>query len=140
MNRLLRTLLVFLLPALCAPAQAEDSIAIRDRRELALERGTARPSHHLSLVLAYFEGGWTPEVIRSALRKSARLLEQCGVAITKAELVLLAAPARFHDFHTPDSRELASACAPERSSDGAPHGPKGRDGVVAGGGFEPPKP
>ncbi|MDH3320400.1 MAG: hypothetical protein OEO84_12035 [Betaproteobacteria bacterium] len=109
MNRLLRTLLVFLLPALCAPAQAEDSIAIRDRRELALERGTARPSHHLSLVLAYFEGGWTPEVIRSALRKSARLLEQCGVAITKAELVLLAAPARFHDFHTPDSRELASA-------------------------------
>ena len=106
---LLRTLLVLLLPALSVPASGEDSIAILDRRELAIERGAATPSHHLSLVLAYFDGVRAPEAIRASVRRGAQILAQCGVAIARAELVLLDAPKRYQDFHTPVSRELARA-------------------------------
>jgi hypothetical protein len=84
-------------------------MAILERRELALERGTALPSHRLSLALAYFDGVWNPDAIHAALRNSARILAQCAVEIERAELVLLTAPARFRDFHTPHSRELARA-------------------------------
>ena len=71
----------------------------------------ATPSHHLRLTLAYFEYSWNPETIHAAVRNSARIFAQCGVAIAKAELVRIDAPARFHDFHTPESRELARALA-----------------------------
>lgn len=107
MGSLRRALLLLLLPALAAPAWGGDSISVLERRELALERSTAAPSHHLNLALAYFSGSWTPDVIQAAVRESARILAQCGVALAKAELVLIAAPARYRDFHTPDSRELA---------------------------------
>ena len=109
MNCLLRTLLVLLLPALSTAASGENSIAILDRRELAIERGAATPSHHLSLVLAHFDGVWTPQAIHASVRRSAQILAQCGVAIAKAELVLLDTPARYQEFDTPDSRELARA-------------------------------
>jgi hypothetical protein len=104
-----RTLLLLLLPALAAPAWGEDSISVLERRELALERSAAAPTHHLSLVLAYFKGSWEPELIHTALRKTTAIFAQCGVAIAKAELVLIGAPARYRDFHTPASRELAHA-------------------------------
>jgi hypothetical protein len=63
------------------------------------------------MALAYFAEAWAPEVIQAALRKSAAILAQCGVAIEKAELLRLGAPARMHDFHTPESRALARALA-----------------------------
>jgi hypothetical protein len=106
---LLRTILLLLLPALAAPASGADAIVVLDRRELRLERVHATPSHHLGLALAYFEDSWNPEAIHAAVRGSARILAQCGVRISKAELVRIDAPARFHDFHTPESRELARA-------------------------------
>ena len=105
---LLRTFLVLLV---LAPAWAGNSIAILDRHALAIERGAVAPSHRLALVLAYFEDSWRPETIRSALRKGARILAQCGVEIAKAELVRLDAPARYRAFDTPTSRELARALA-----------------------------
>jgi len=105
----LRTLIVLLLAALPLLARGGDSITVLERRELTIERGAASPSHDLKLVLAYFEGGWAPEAIQSAVRRSAQILGQCGVAIARAELVLLDAPARYRDFHTPVSRELARA-------------------------------
>lgn len=101
-----RTLLALVV---CAAAWAEDPIVVLDRRALAIERGAAAASHRLDLVLAYFEGDWRPETIRAALRRSAQVLEQCGVEIAKAELVRLDAPARFRVFDTPRSRELARA-------------------------------
>jgi hypothetical protein len=104
-----RTLIALLLSALCAPVWGGNAIAILDRRELAFERGAPGASHELNLVLAYFDVGWRPEAIRAAVRNSSRILAQCGVAIAKAELVRIDAPARFHDFHTPESRELARA-------------------------------
>lgn len=109
MSALRRTLLLLLLPALAAPAWSGESISVLDRRELALEALNARPSHQLSLVLATFDAGWSPEQIHAAVRTGARILAQCGVTIAGAELVLLAAPARFRDFHTPSSCELARA-------------------------------
>jgi hypothetical protein len=91
-----------------APASSGESISVLDRREITIERGAQeKPSHHLKLVLAYFEDGWAPEAIQSAVRRGAQILAQCGVAITKAELVRLDAPPRYRDFHTPASRELA---------------------------------
>lgn len=106
---LLRTVFVMLLAALPVQAWSGDSIAALERRELALERSATPMSHEIKLVLAYFEGAWAPEAIHSAVRQTAQILGQCGVAIAQAELVLLDAPARYRDFHTPDSRELARA-------------------------------
>ncbi len=107
MCALRRALLSLLLFAAAAPAWSEGSISILERRALALEASEARPSHQLSLALAYFDVGWSPEEIHAAVRKGARILAQCGVTLAEAELVLIAAPKRFRDFHTPASRELA---------------------------------
>ena len=108
---LLRMLLLLLV---LAPAWAGSSIAILDRQALAIGRSAATPSHRLDLVLAYFEDSWRPVTIRSAVRKSAQILAQCGVEIAKAELVRLDAPARFRVFDTPRSRELAGTLALSR--------------------------
>lgn len=107
----LRTLFVLVV---CTAAWAGGSIAVLDRRELAIERSAATPSHRLDLVLAYFEGDWRPEAIRAALRRSAQVLAQCGVEIARAELVRIEAPARFRVFDTPRSRELAGTLALSR--------------------------
>lgn len=105
----LRTLLVLLVAALPALARDAGAITVLERRELTIERSSTSPSHHLRLALAYFEGDWTPEAIHAAVRAGAQILGQCGVAIARAELVLLDAPVRYRDFHTPDSRDLARA-------------------------------
>jgi hypothetical protein len=68
-----------------------------------------RPTHGLSVTLAYFGEAWQVDTIVSGLRESARILGQCGVRISSAELVQLDAPARFREFHTMASRELARA-------------------------------
>lgn len=106
----MRTLLILLLAAFPALARDSDSIAVLERREVTVERSALSPSHHLSLTLAYLAGGgWAPEAILPAVRESAQILGQCGVALAKVELVLIDAPVRFRDFHTPVSRELARA-------------------------------
>ena len=102
--------LVLLLAGLPALAQDTRPISILEQHELLVEHGTASPSHHLTLTLAYLEGGgWEPEAIRSAVLQSARILAQCGVALTKVEMVRIDAPVRFRDYYTPLSRELARA-------------------------------
>ncbi len=102
----MRILLFLLLAAL--PAQAQSPISVLERRELPLERSLISPTHSLSLTLAYQEGGgWAEETIHGAVRQSAQILAQCGVALSKVELVRIEAPTRFHDFYTPISRELA---------------------------------
>lgn len=108
MNSYLRTLVVLLLAACPALARDSGSIAVLERRDLPLESSADSPSHRIRLTLAYLEGGgWAPEAIHSAIRQSAQILAQCGVALEKAELVLIGAPARHRDFFTPASRELA---------------------------------
>jgi hypothetical protein len=104
-----RSLLTLLLLALAVPAWGGSSISILDRRELAIERGPEKASLQLNLVLAYFAGSWNAPTIHSAIRNSARILAQCGVRISKAELVRIDAPERYRVFHVPESRELARA-------------------------------
>ena len=99
-----------MLAALSAPAWGADSIAVLERRVLVIER-TARASHHLELTVAYFDDSWTHEAIQAALREGAQILAQCQIGITRVALVRIGAPARYRDFYTPISRELASALA-----------------------------
>jgi hypothetical protein len=89
-------------------AQAQETIAVLERRDVPLERRTAPATHELKLTLAFLDGsGWTPEAILAAVQEGAAILGQCGVAMQDAELVRIGAPERFRDFHTPTSRELA---------------------------------
>src|SRR5688572_17267043 len=102
----LRALLLLLFAGL---AHA-DGIAVLQRTVVEFKPELALPRHSLRLTLAYLEGsGWTPEEIVAAVREGGRLLEQCGVALERAELVRIAAPAKYLDFYTPFSRELAGA-------------------------------
>jgi len=106
----MRIIVLLLLIALPAQAQESGPITVLERRELPIERGVPAPTHNLNLALAYLEGGgWTPDAIHAAVRQSAQILGQCGVALQKLEIVLVKAPEHFHDFYTPTSRELARA-------------------------------
>lgn len=109
MNSLLRTVFAMLHAALPVQAWSGVSIAVLERSELTLERSATLASHEIKLVFAYFKGAWAPEVIHAAARQGARILGQCGVAVARAELVLLDAPSRYREFSTPVSRELARA-------------------------------
>jgi hypothetical protein len=83
---------------------------VLERRELALESSAASPSHHLRLTLAYLEGsGWTADAIHAAVRQSAQILGQCGVALEKVGLLQIGAPERFRAFYRPAARELSRA-------------------------------
>jgi hypothetical protein len=99
---------------LCAalPAQARDEAlpTVLERREAPIEQSGDVQTHRLDLTLAYFrEGGWTEETILSALRQSAGILGQCGLALATVELVQIDAPDRYRYFETAISRELARA-------------------------------
>lgn len=92
------------------PARAEDVVPIvaLERQEIAIERGTGKPSFGFRLTLAYLKDtGWNREDILPAVAQAARILAQCGLGLERVELVLVGAPARYRDFSTPSARELA---------------------------------
>jgi len=108
----MRLLLLLLLAA--TPVLAVEPITVLERRELPLERATSF-THRLVLTLAYLEGsGWAQEAIHAAARETGRILGQCGIALEQAQLVRVGAPARFRNFFTPASRELARTLALRR--------------------------
>jgi len=90
-----------------APVRAAAPVAVLERQALPMPREETGITHGMTVVLAYFGDVWQVDGIASALRESARIFGQCGVAITNAELVRLDAPPRFRDFDMPASRELA---------------------------------
>lgn len=103
---MLRSLLLALA---CVPAFAQEAITIVDRRELPVER-VAQHSQRLAITLVWLQdSGWVPEAIQAAVGIAAGILSQCGIAVEKAELVRVAAPARYLEFSTPVSRQLARA-------------------------------
>ena len=97
-----------LLLATGAPACAAEEIRVIETRSLPAGQARApRPSHGLQLSLYLFRGArWSPEDVAAAALESARLLGQCGVALTSAGLHVVQAPPRFHVYFTPVSREL----------------------------------
>jgi len=99
------------LSLLAAASVASAAEAIRvlevhpiDARKLApLPNGT----HQLKLYAHTFRGTrWKQDEIIGAVLGSARLLAQCGITVTAAELRIIDAPPSFQYFHTPTSREL----------------------------------
>lgn len=99
---------VFLVLLTVAPASSgEGELRVVETRELAAVRVAAGASHTLRLALHVFRGGrWTPDEVEAAVLEAAGLLRQCGVALSAAELRVVEAPRRFHDYSTPVSREL----------------------------------
>jgi hypothetical protein len=101
---------VFLLLLAAFPGQAQEAITVVERREVALGPAASSPSHRISLSLVFFkDGGWTAGMIVATVRESAKILAQCGIALTAAELVELSAPERYRYYETSASRELARA-------------------------------
>lgn len=91
------------------PAFAADEIRIAETQKIPSERAQANrhASLELRLSLYTFRGTrWAREEIVAAVRGGAELLEQCGVVLSRAELRVLEAPARFRYYETPVSREL----------------------------------
>jgi hypothetical protein len=106
-----RTLACWLLLAPAGlTALAQEPIAITERRNLAVPAPAAAAQAKLHLSLALLEDtGWEEEAIAGAVRETAAILAQCGIALEGAELVRVRAPGAFRDFLTPLSRKLAAA-------------------------------
>ena len=106
----IRQFALLLLLALPAQAQEAAAISVLERREIALPAFAEAPTHSLALTLVQFkDGGWAPDAVLAAASEGARILAQCGVALSKLELVLVDAPARYRYYWTPVSRALARA-------------------------------
>lgn len=109
-----RTKRRFVLPCLvllagALPALGADKIRVIESRNIPVARVSARPgaSHELRLSLYVFQGTrWARQEIMAAVPEAAELLEQCGIVVSSAQLRVLEAPQRFHNYHTPTSREL----------------------------------
>ena len=101
-------MLFLLLAALPAQAQLAGSISIAERRDVRLAEQPGTFTHALNLTVVHFrEGGWDPVTILDAAGDGARILAQCGIALTSVDLVLVDAPPRYRYYLTPVSRELA---------------------------------
>jgi hypothetical protein len=88
----MRTFLLLLLSAL--PALAQEPLALR-------------------LTLVYFAGGsWQEHDIEAAAAQASGILAQCGIVPGGTALVRADVEARFRQFHTPTSRELARHLRP----------------------------
>ena len=104
----LRSLAVLLLAA--THALAQPAIEVVSRAPLAVPAAPAQATHALRLALAVLEDtGWTAEAAGRLALEAAGILAQCGIALESAEAIRIAAPARYRDFRTPDSRALAQA-------------------------------
>lgn len=107
---ILRTLLIAALlmhaPLRAAEEIREVEILILPLAQLPAIRGA---THELRLTAYWFKGGkWAAaaDEITAALLQSAALLGQCGITLAHAEMRVIEAPRRFHDYTTAVSREL----------------------------------
>lgn len=99
-----------LLALVVLPAIAQESIAVLERRTVAVQAPVTGAGSTLRLTLAKLEDtGWNDDQILAAARGAASILAQCRIALESAELVRIRAPERYRDFSTPVSRELARA-------------------------------
>jgi hypothetical protein len=88
-------------------AAAGEPIRIAEVHPIAAGVDAPKASHGFSLHAYTFRGTrWTGGEIEAGIAAAARLLEQCGVTLTAAELRVVDAPRAFHYYHTPTSRRL----------------------------------
>ena len=77
---------------------------------LACCAAVPQPRVVLHLAVVMIDGsGWTRERADGALREAGTILAQCGVALERADLLVLQVPPDLRDFSTPAARELARA-------------------------------
>lgn len=102
-NRAVASALALLLAAASLAAAQVSNVEVRRLPPVP----AAGATHELVLHLHTFRGTrWQLPEIMSAYSQAARLLAQCGIAFTSADLRVLEAPRRFHYYYTPISREL----------------------------------
>jgi hypothetical protein len=108
-------------PVAADEARGPGPIVVDEHRVLApdaiygVRRAPSNPTHELALAAIYLDGaGWRAAEIVSALGEVGAILAQCGVGRVRVELARGVAPARYQDFHTPRSRELALSLQPPR--------------------------
>ena len=95
-------------------AAAAQPVRVVETRNLRVT-APAGASHLLQLHVYTFTGTrWNSEESLKATAAAARLIEQCGVAVTSIELRVLDAPAQFRVYSTPISRELMREIAAPR--------------------------
>ena len=112
MKWLKRAIAALLAPALLWPvgASGQREIVLVEQRSLAgAELGATEAfTHRLHLTVVNVEGsGWTLERALEALRETAAILGQCGIAVAGAQWLTLFAPPGYLDFSTTAARELA---------------------------------
>src|SRR5687768_3332632 len=110
-RRTLRARLLALAFLACtALAHAGDSIRITETRAIVAAPPGPTGTHDLTLHAYTFRGTrWKAEDIAAVIPEAAKLLGQCGIRLAAADLHVIEAPRRFHDYYTPISRELLSA-------------------------------
>lgn len=101
---------VLLAAALATAVSAHEPLPLRIEHRASL-RDLPQPAaatHTLEL-RAVNLAGWPESSIRAAMHDTAQILAQCGVAISRVDLLQVTAPQSHRDFDTPRSRELARA-------------------------------
>jgi hypothetical protein len=104
-----RTALALTLLACSSTGDASETIRVVDVRTIDAPKLAPLPNGTLELKLYahIFSGShWTREQVEKAVVGSARLLDQCGITLTGAELRVVAAPHVFMYYDMPTSREL----------------------------------
>jgi hypothetical protein len=90
-----------------APVFAAEELRVVSTRELPVAQAAADASHRLHLTVHVFRGGrWSQEAVAAAVLEAGGLLRQCAIGLSRAELRVVQAPARFRVYRTPVSREL----------------------------------
>lgn len=104
--------------ACCAPVAAAQAPPLELASRWTVDRTLAGDpnARRLSLALVTLEGsGWTESRMADAAVAAVRLLEPCGIALGRLEVLGYAGgAAAMRDLWTPASRELARAVAPTR--------------------------
>lgn len=110
-RRTLRAPLFALAVVTCSVlGHAAEPIRIAETRAIVAAPIAPTATHELTLHAYTFRGTrWRVNDIAAAMPAAAKLLAQCGIALAAAELNVIEAPRRFHDYYTPASRELLRA-------------------------------
>jgi hypothetical protein len=106
----LRRALALLAAALTTAVSAHEPLPLRVEHRASLRDlpQPAKTTHTLEL-RAVNLAAWPDDTVRPALQQTALILAQCGVAISRVDLLQVTAPESHRYFDTPRSRELARA-------------------------------
>lgn len=103
-------MLLFIAATVSAVVSAHEHLPLRIEHRAALRDLPApgKPTHLLELRAVNLDD-WPDAEINSAMRTAAEILGQCGVHLSRIDLLRVSAPESHRHFETPRSRELAGA-------------------------------